>query len=67
VNCPACHHDNPERAKFCLECGTPVMARGPQAAEGGALRGEAERSKPDSSRKIVSILFADLRSRASTS
>ena len=21
VNCPSCSHQNPERAKFCLECG----------------------------------------------
>ena len=27
MNCAACGHANPERAKFCLECGTPIAAR----------------------------------------
>jgi class 3 adenylate cyclase/tetratricopeptide (TPR) repeat protein len=27
--CPACHHENPERAKFCLECGTRLFAACP--------------------------------------
>jgi adenylate cyclase len=27
MNCPACGHENPERAKFCLECGAPFAAR----------------------------------------
>ncbi|MDO8475150.1 MAG: adenylate/guanylate cyclase domain-containing protein [Candidatus Rokubacteria bacterium] len=28
--CPACRHDNPERAKFCLECGQRLAAACPQ-------------------------------------
>ena len=28
--CPACRHDNPERAKFCLECGRRLAAACPQ-------------------------------------
>jgi len=27
MQCGACGQDNPERAKFCLECGTPVALR----------------------------------------
>jgi uncharacterized membrane protein YvbJ len=27
MNCTACGNENPERAKFCLECGTPLAAR----------------------------------------
>ena len=27
MNCRACGHANPERTKFCVECGTPVGAR----------------------------------------
>ena len=27
MNCTVCGHANPERVKFCLECGTPVAAR----------------------------------------
>ena len=43
--CPACGTENPEHARFCLACGTPL-------AEGAPGRGEE--------RKIVSVLFADL-------
>src|SRR5215510_4134429 len=27
MTCPRCQQDNPSRAKFCLECGTPVDGR----------------------------------------
>jgi class 3 adenylate cyclase/tetratricopeptide (TPR) repeat protein len=30
MNCPACAHENPERAKFCLECGHRLAAGCPQ-------------------------------------
>jgi class 3 adenylate cyclase/tetratricopeptide (TPR) repeat protein len=43
--CPACGEDNPDRARFCLACATPL-------AELAPARGEE--------RKIVSVLFADL-------
>jgi class 3 adenylate cyclase/tetratricopeptide (TPR) repeat protein len=43
--CPSCGEDNPEKAKFCLECGA-VLTRA-----SGSTREE---------RKIVSILFVDL-------
>ncbi len=43
--CPACGTENPEHARFCLACGTPLD-------EGAPGRGEE--------RKIVSVLFADL-------
>src|SRR6266566_3757844 len=43
--CPACGEDNPERARFCLACATPL----PAAA--AALRKE---------RKFAAALFADL-------
>ena len=43
--CPACGTENPEHARFCLACGTPL-------GEGAPGRGEE--------RKIVSVLFADL-------
>jgi class 3 adenylate cyclase/tetratricopeptide (TPR) repeat protein len=43
--CPKCGEDNPERARFCLACATPLTeAPLPQGEE----------------RKIVSVLFADL-------
>ena len=28
--CASCRHDNPERAKFCLECGQRLVAACPQ-------------------------------------
>ncbi len=27
MNCPSCRHENPSRAKFCLECGAAFAAR----------------------------------------
>ena len=43
--CPQCGTDNPERAKFCFECGRPFAAA---AAE------------PVESRRIVTVLFSDI-------
>ena len=44
--CPSCGEENPERAKFCLECGAPLA----EAAPAPALE----------ERKVVSVLFCDL-------
>lgn len=80
MNCAACGHTNPERAKFCLECGAPFAARCascgidlPPAAKfclecGTPTAGSAAKStlppaaaaEPADSRKIVTIVFADL-------
>lgn len=43
--CPNCGEDNPDKAKFCLECATPLAAKSSEVAE---------------ERKVVSILFVDL-------
>ena len=43
--CPSCGTENPERAKFCLECGTTLTTAARAAAE---------------ERKVVSVLFVDL-------
>jgi class 3 adenylate cyclase/tetratricopeptide (TPR) repeat protein len=45
--CPKCGEPNPERARFCLSCGTPVSAEGTGA-------------RAHESRRRVTILFADL-------
>ncbi len=45
VRCPVCNQENPEHAKFCLNCAAPL---------GAAAIPEAEE------RKVVSVLFADL-------
>src|SRR5918992_1695773 len=45
VLCPSCGEENPDKAKFCFECATPLKAApAPQAEE----------------RKVVSVLFVDL-------
>ncbi|MDQ3661894.1 MAG: AAA family ATPase [Actinomycetota bacterium] len=43
--CPNCGEDNPDKAKFCQECATPLKTSPPTQAE---------------ERKVVSILFVDL-------
>jgi class 3 adenylate cyclase/tetratricopeptide (TPR) repeat protein len=45
LTCPQCGEENPDRAKFCLSCGTALEASARIAAE---------------ERKVVSILFVDL-------
>jgi class 3 adenylate cyclase/tetratricopeptide (TPR) repeat protein len=45
ARCPSCGQENPENAKFCLECGTPLVV---------------DKSSTAEERKIVSILFVDL-------
>ena len=45
ATCPSCGEDNPERAKFCLNCATP-LTEGPRAQT--------------EERKVVTVLFCDL-------
>src|SRR5580765_4614282 len=47
MRCAACDGENPERAKFCLECGSPIPA------VGSAVPDEAERRQ-------MTCLFCDL-------
>jgi class 3 adenylate cyclase/tetratricopeptide (TPR) repeat protein len=42
--CPRCGEENPERARFCLACATPL----------------ARAQGPEEERKVVSVLFVDL-------
>jgi class 3 adenylate cyclase/tetratricopeptide (TPR) repeat protein len=45
ATCPNCGEENPERAKFCLNCATPLaQAHAPEGRE----------------RKVVTVLFCDL-------
>jgi class 3 adenylate cyclase/tetratricopeptide (TPR) repeat protein len=44
--CPQCSEENPERAKFCLECGAALAQEPPAPAV--------------EERKVVSVLFCDL-------
>lgn len=45
LTCPSCGEENPERAKFCLSCATPLV---PEAAPARMER------------KFATALFADL-------
>src|SRR5262245_20268743 len=45
MNCPACGHENPVGARFCMNCGAPLQAEQPAGRE---------------ERKVVTIFFADL-------
>jgi class 3 adenylate cyclase/tetratricopeptide (TPR) repeat protein len=42
--CPRCAQDNPDIAKFCLACGTPLAAPAPTSEE----------------RKLITVLFTDI-------
>src|SRR5688572_29377871 len=46
MRCAACGTENPERAKFCLECGAALSDQAPEA--------------PRESRRTVTIVFADM-------
>ncbi len=50
VTCPNCGEENPERARFCLECGTPLA---------GAVAA-APPQVPDEERKLDTLVFVDL-------
>jgi hypothetical protein len=45
VTCPICGHVNPDRARFCNECASPL---------------EAEQRPPGEERKTVTVVFVDL-------
>ena len=45
TTCPSCAHENPDDAKFCMECATPLSAPARAVAE---------------ERKVVTALFCDL-------
>jgi len=45
VRCWTCGHENPEDARFCMNCGSPL---------------EGEQSAAREERKVVTVFFADL-------
>ncbi|MFN2484975.1 MAG: adenylate/guanylate cyclase domain-containing protein [Candidatus Limnocylindria bacterium] len=45
MRCPSCGEENPERARFCLNCASPLAA---------------DASRPRETRKTVTVLFSDL-------
>src|SRR4051794_4077700 len=46
MTCPACGQENPEQAKFCLECGTALVTAVPEPSR--------------ESRRVVTVVFADM-------
>ncbi|MBC8456439.1 MAG: zinc ribbon domain-containing protein, partial [Deltaproteobacteria bacterium] len=30
MKCPSCQHENPDEAKFCIECGNPIEFQCPK-------------------------------------
>src|SRR6059036_2387665 len=45
--CPACGTENPEKARFCFECGTALVDATPPQA-------------PGEERKVITAIFVDL-------
>src|SRR6476619_73762 len=43
--CPSCREENPDNARFCLACGSPLVEAPP----------------PQETRKVVTIVFSDLK------
>jgi class 3 adenylate cyclase/tetratricopeptide (TPR) repeat protein len=76
MKCPKCQHENPEGAKFCIECGGPLEFRCPQCGAITPSKGkfcmecgqrlaepvEIEKAVTESEgeRKHVTVLFSDL-------
>ena len=67
-SCSRCGHATPARAKFCPECGQAVAARAHVAAGPGAQTPAylaekmlSARGAIEGERKLVTVLFADLR------
>jgi class 3 adenylate cyclase/tetratricopeptide (TPR) repeat protein len=72
VNCTACGHTNPERAKFCAECGTKVAGAAPASAPPDRAPRDytpkhladkilQSKSALEGERKQVTVLFADVK------
>src|ERR687891_2718315 len=72
ILCPSCGEENPERARFCLNCGTALAAAGPPPTEvrktvtvlfadvvGSTSRGE--QTDPESTRRMLSRYFEAVR------
>ncbi len=58
--CGGCGAELRPTAKFCDECGSPVAGRPGAGAASGAAAAQQGASSGDGTRKVVSIIFADL-------
>ena len=71
VVCPSCGTENPDRARFCLECGvslepSPTPGRGTEARHGpvrrcGRLDGARRRLDPEALKDVLARFFAAMR------
>jgi class 3 adenylate cyclase len=71
MNCPACEHANPDSAKFCNECATPLTTGNKSSTKktleepDSGIQIKLEQidspSAPDGERKTVTALFADIK------
>ena len=62
LKCATCGTELPATAKFCIECGRPVRAVGPSwEREPEAGLKAAATAEPQGERKLVTVLFADLK------
>jgi class 3 adenylate cyclase/tetratricopeptide (TPR) repeat protein len=76
MTCPKCHYENPDDAKFCIECGSPIEFRCPKCGSTTPVKGkfckecgqdlsippEPVKTTPgmEGERKFVTVLFSDL-------
>jgi class 3 adenylate cyclase/tetratricopeptide (TPR) repeat protein len=62
LKCAACGTELPATAKYCLECGHPVGAAGTVGERGPETeRKAATTAEPEGERKLITVLFADLK------
>jgi adenylate cyclase len=72
MRCRECGTENRDRAKFCVECGSPISIVCPSCGApaepgqkfcgecGTPLDREAAQPQPKEERRLVTVLFADL-------
>jgi class 3 adenylate cyclase/tetratricopeptide (TPR) repeat protein len=62
MHCPACGSDNPLAAKFCGQCGSPLSTATPASIPRRlAEKIVTSRTAMEGERKVVTVLFADVR------
>src|SRR6516164_6452353 len=67
MRCSKCGAENPDRAKFCIECAKPLdgtSSKSPGAAAASSpihMGAETPDSSADGERKTVTMLFADIK------
>jgi class 3 adenylate cyclase len=72
IRCPICGEENPERARFCLNCATPLALVAPHAgdvrktvtvlfADVVSSTSRGEQTDPESTRRMLGRYFAEIR------